>query len=77
MVRFSHDLSPFLRFTPPENYDIVKAAVAEKAIPACHIVCTTGKDMKSELSGYLSVLAEQNPAAVGGKLPDDDFYFGA
>ncbi|MDD7733793.1 MAG: PhnD/SsuA/transferrin family substrate-binding protein, partial [Firmicutes bacterium] len=60
-----------------ENYDIVKAAVAEKAIPACHIVCTTGKDMKSELSGYLSVLAEQNPAAVGGKLPDDDFYFGA
>ena len=51
-----------------ENYDIVKAAVAEKAIPACHIVCTTGKDMKSELSGYLSVLAEQNPAAVGGRL---------
>ena len=60
-----------------ENYDIVKAAVAEKAIPACHIVCVTGEAMKSELSGYLNVLAEQAPEAVGGKLPDDDFYFGA
>lgn len=60
-----------------EKYDIVKAAVAEKALPECHIVCMTGKDMKTALSGYLSALAEQNPQAVGGKLPDDAFYFGA
>ena len=27
------------------------------------------------LSGYLSVLMEQNPEAIGGQLPDDDFYY--
>lgn len=57
-----------------ENYGIVKAAVAEKAIPACNIVCLTGSGMKSVLSGYLSVLFGQNPKSVGEKLPGDDFY---
>ena len=27
------------------------------------------------VSGYLSVLFEQNPQSVGGALPDDAFYF--
>ena len=31
--------------------------------------------MKKSLSGCLKVLFEQNPKAVGGKLPEDDFYF--
>ena len=31
--------------------------------------------MKDKLSSYLSVLFEQNPQAVGGKLPADDFYY--
>ena len=30
-----------------------------------------------KLSSYLNVLAEQNPAAVGGALPKDDFYYNA
>ena len=58
-------------------YDIVAAQVAEKAIPACNIVCVTGEDMAERLSGYLDVLAEQNPEAVGGSVPGDDFYYGA
>jgi len=33
--------------------------------------------MKEKLSGYLSVLNEQNPKSVGGSLPEDDFYYGA
>ena len=57
------------------NYDIVAAEVAEKAIPACNIVCITGEEMQEKLSGYLSVLMEQNPEAIGGQLPDDDFYY--
>ena len=32
-------------------------------------------EMKEKLSGYLSVLFEQNPQSVGGALPDDAFYF--
>ena len=59
-----------------ENYGIVKAAVAEKAIPYCNIVCITGSQMKDKLAGYLEVLYGQNPKAVGGKLPDDGFYYG-
>ena len=59
------------------SYDIVPAAVAEKAIPECNIVCVTGEEMKERLSGYLDVLAEQNPEAVGGAVPGDDFYYGA
>ena len=33
--------------------------------------------MRSALGGCLQVLFEQNPKAVGGNLPGDDFYYGA
>ena len=58
-----------------EKFDIVPAAVAAKAIPACNIVCVDGAEMQELLSGYLAVLYDQNPAAVGGKLPEEDFYY--
>lgn len=58
------------------GYDIVPAAVAEKAIPNCHIVCITGDEMKEKLGGYLRVLFDGEPKSVGGALPKDDFYFG-
>ncbi len=51
-----------------------KAPLAEKAIPACNIVMITGEEMKTKVSGYLTALFDQNPAAVGGALPDDAFY---
>ena len=57
------------------NYGMVPAAVAVKAIPACNITLLEGEELKTKLSGYLAVLFEQNPAAVGGTLPADDFYF--
>ena len=59
------------------KYDIVKAEVAEKCLPECNIVCITGDEMREQLSGYLTVLAEQNAEAVGGSVPGDDFYYGA
>ena len=59
------------------GYDIVPEAVAKKALPACNITFIDGADMKAQLSGYLEVLADQNADAVGGKLPGDDFYYGA
>ena len=51
------------------------AAIAEKAIPGCMLVCQTGKDMQAALGGYLQVLADADASAVGGKLPADDFYY--
>lgn len=49
--------------------------LAEKAIPACNIVCITGADMQTQLEGYLSALHAQDPSSVGGQLPDAGFYY--
>ena len=58
-----------------EKYGIVgSAAIAEKALPECGIACLTGEEMKEALSGYLQILYEQDPASVGGALPEEDFY---
>lgn len=57
------------------NYDIVPEAVAKKAIPYCNITFISGSEMKEKLSGYLGVLFEQNPKSIGGKLPEDNFYY--
>lgn len=60
------------------HYGIVaKAPLAQKALPACNITYVDGAEMKTKLSGYLQVLFDQNPKAVGGAMPGDDFYYGA
>lgn len=60
------------------DHGIIEAApVAQKAIPGCNLVCLTGAEMKSALSGYLGVLADYDASSVGGKLPGDDFYHNA
>lgn len=58
-----------------EEFDIVKAAVATKAIPYCNITLIEGDEMKEKIAGYLNVLFEQEPNSVGGALPLDDFYY--
>ena len=58
-----------------EKYGIVKAAVAEKALPECNLVCITGTDMKIAVGGYLQTLYDLKPEAVGGAMPDDGFYW--
>ena len=57
------------------EYSIVDAAVAEKALPYCNIVCLTGAALLEALPGYLEVLYNASPAAVGGEMPDNSFYF--
>ncbi|MBO4278975.1 MAG: ABC transporter substrate-binding protein [Spirochaetales bacterium] len=58
------------------QYEIVpSAAVARKAIPDCNLIFTAGADsIRSALEGYLKVLYDSNPKAVGGKMPGEDFY---
>lgn len=58
-----------------EQYVGIKAGVAKTAIPFCNITCITGEDMIAPLSSYLTILYGENPAAVGGALPLDDFYY--
>ena len=58
------------------EYGIIpKAPLAKKALPQCNIVCLTGEEMKTALSGYLNALYEANPASVGGALPEEGFYY--
>ena len=54
---------------------VPKAAIAKKALPNCNIVLITGKEMKAPVEGMLKVLFDANPKSVGGKLPDEAFYY--
>lgn len=57
------------------QFDIFEAGPAQKALPYCNIVFIDGDEMKAKLGGYLETLMEQDPAAVGGALPGEDFYY--
>ena len=57
------------------QFDIFEAGPAQKALPYCNIVFIAGEEMRERLGGYLAALAEQDPAAVGGALPGEDFYY--
>ncbi len=58
------------------TYEIIpKAPIAQKAIPNANLTYVTGAEMKAQLSGYLNVLFNYNPAAIGDAMPADDFYY--
>ncbi|MBE6053834.1 MAG: ABC transporter substrate-binding protein [Clostridium sartagoforme] len=58
-----------------EENGIVPEAVALKAVPECNITLIIGNEMKEKLSAYLQVLYDANPESVGGKMPDEAFYY--
>ncbi len=59
-----------------ETYGIIpKAAIAKAAIPNCGLTFVEGSSMQMQLSGYLSILNNYNPKAIGGALPEKDFYY--
>ncbi len=49
--------------------------IAKDAIPECNICTITGLEMKTILSGFLQIMYDLNPEAVGGAMPGDDFYY--
>ena len=59
-----------------ETYGIIpKAALAKKAVPNCNLCFVTGEEMKAQIMPFYGILFAYNPAAVGGKLPDDAFFY--
>ena len=59
-----------------EKYEIMSSAqAAEKAIPNCNIVYIDGSEMKDILEGFYKVLFAANEKSVGGKLPEEVFYY--
>ncbi|MBR5109252.1 MAG: ABC transporter substrate-binding protein [Clostridia bacterium] len=53
---------------------IPSAAIAEKALPSCSLVFVSGEAMQAQAAPLYDILFAANPAAVGGKTPDDAYY---
>ena len=49
--------------------------VAEAVMPYVNMCAITGNEMKDKLSGFLQIMYDYNPDAVGGAMPGDDFYY--
>ena len=49
--------------------------VAKLAIPKCNVTYIDGNEMKTTLSGFLSAIYSVVPSNIGGKLPNDGFYY--
>jgi len=59
-----------------EKHDIVpKAAVARRAIPYSNIVYIDAQDAMADLEEFYKMLFEFDPKSVGGKLPDEEYYY--
>ena len=51
------------------------AKAAAKSIPTCNITFVAGKDMKPMIEPLFSILFKAEPKSIGGKMPDDAFYY--
>lgn len=52
-----------------------KAKIAELAIPLSNIVYMDAYENKEAINEYFQILYDFNKASVGGKLPEDSFYY--
>ena len=50
------------------------AAIATKAIPDSNLIFVSGDAIRPYIEGYFQVLYDANPKAIGGAMPEDDFY---
>lgn len=50
-------------------------ALIEKAIPNCHISFLAGEEMKAAMNKYFELIVPVMPAAFGGAVPDENFYY--
>ena len=53
----------------------LKSAVAAAAIPNAAFTFKKAKDAQSDIEKILSVFLDFEPTSIGGKLPDDGFYY--
>lgn len=53
------------------------AAIAAMLIPACDLSFMSGEEMKTAVNAFLDTLNQINPELIGGKIPDDGFYYTA
>jgi NitT/TauT family transport system substrate-binding protein len=83
---FSHLVTEFQRASEALPSDAARmAALAARVSPvdpeiavavqrASHSRTLPARDARPALEKFFSALAESNPAIIGGRLPDDEFY---
>ena len=49
-------------------------AAVRRSIPNSHIKVVATADAENEIKSYLAIFLQDSPEAVGGGMPDDDFY---
>jgi len=54
---------------------VESAAIAEKAIDNCNIVCITGNEMRESADAMFKVLFEADPKSIGGAVPGESIYW--
>lgn len=58
------------------KHDIgVPEKLAPSVIPQTNLLFMSAKDAKSAVEKYLQVFLEASPDTIGGKLPDENFYY--
>lgn len=59
-----------------EKYSILpNKIIAEKAIPSSNIVFINAEKSKKSIDKLLKIYYDFDPKSIGGKLPNDDFYY--
>jgi len=54
---------------------MASSALAKVAIPNCNITYIDGEVMKTQISNLYNVFFMADPKSIGGKLPENDFYY--
>lgn len=67
-VKEAGDLAQELKILPNNK-------MAELSIPKCNIVYVNSKASKVILDKFYEILLNFNPKSVGGKIPDEEFYY--
>lgn len=58
-----------------EEAGIMKAALATPSIPFCNLVFVPSQEAKEEVQAYYRFLHSFSPAAIGGAVPSDNFFY--
>ena len=59
------------------DYLDLQPAIVEQSLPHFRLGVASGAEARAEMEAYFGHLMELSPDIVGGKLPDDRFYWGA
>jgi NitT/TauT family transport system substrate-binding protein len=59
-----------------KTLDMLSAEGVADSIPHVRIKSVKAADVKKELEFFFNILQEEEPKSIGGKLPDDSFYYG-